>query len=206
MRYDANIERQSAKYFVDRGFRRARHGILLHDLDSATCAWVGLNRARYREGTDISPLIGVRNQLVERVVLECCGIPDDGVSPPTIAANVGYLLPSREFKSFLFDGSDADGDRLLEMCAEVFVAVEAYAQAHSSLEGLANSLVSFPTQPRDNVARRLPVIWHMLGESAKAETVMCAELERAAALGGEGADEYSGFCARVRARFQSKSE
>ncbi|MFI6360056.1 hypothetical protein ACIBJF_47645 [Streptomyces sp. NPDC050743] len=101
---------------ADAGWHKRAGDIYSLELGDGFHAWLGLNRASHHVPLKINPVVGLRYDPVERLLVELLGEPM-GFSA-TIAWPVGYLTPSR---SFLQLRVAAEGDA--ELVAEELVAL-----------------------------------------------------------------------------------
>jgi hypothetical protein len=106
-----------------RGWRkRGVKGVFTKELAPDTLGWIGLNSARegYRGAVAIGPAVGVRNQAVERLVARLSGATFHPFLPPTVVQQLGYLLPARGYKAWVFtdESFDSSADELVECVDE----------------------------------------------------------------------------------------
>lgn len=87
------------------GFRKRAGYVYTLDLAPGVLGLLGLNRAtqhRLPGELEINPVVGVRFQEVERLVAECRGERLHAYQPPTISSPLGYLMPEKRYKSWVF--------------------------------------------------------------------------------------------------------
>src|ERR1700690_3262959 len=79
---------------VAHGFERRKSGIFTIKMSADAIGWIGLNTAtRGQKGfLEINPVVGVRNQQIERLVAELTGEKFDEITPPTLCGNTGYMM------------------------------------------------------------------------------------------------------------------
>lgn len=86
-----------------------RKGISILPVNSDVYGWIGLNTAT-RQIPDtmlVNPVIGVRYNPIHKIIAEVEKIKDEKYFPPTIAANIGYLMPKNQYYELVFEkGSD----------------------------------------------------------------------------------------------------
>src|SRR5262249_52463542 len=94
---------------VDAGFRKRTGDIFTRDLGDHALGWVGLNRATYnnRGPLDVNPVIGVRDQEVERLLAELLGERFHPYLPPTVSTPLGYLMPIQWIVTWTFETLDS---------------------------------------------------------------------------------------------------
>jgi hypothetical protein len=91
------------------GFRKRAGLIFTVELAEDVLGRVGLNTAtKYTQKGEIqvSPILGVRHQTVERNVARLCDKKFHSYIPSTISAPLGYLMPERAWREWLFRPED----------------------------------------------------------------------------------------------------
>jgi hypothetical protein len=85
--------------------RVARAGILTWEITDDFIGWAGMNRASEGRGgaVDVSPVVGVRHGECERIVARLGDSRDDGVIPPTLSVQLGYVMPEADYRYWRFD-------------------------------------------------------------------------------------------------------
>jgi hypothetical protein len=107
------------------GFRKRAGDVLTLDLAPGVLGWLGLNRASQHRApgeVEINPVVGVRFQDVERLVAACRGDKFHPYQPPTISSPIGYLMPDKKYKGWLFGPGRSNDDT----AADVARAIDAY--------------------------------------------------------------------------------
>jgi hypothetical protein len=87
------------------GFRKRAGAVFTLDFTPDVVGWLGLNRAtrdRAPGEVEINPVVGVRFQSVERLVAECRKEKFHSYQPPTISSPLGYVMPQKQYKAWLF--------------------------------------------------------------------------------------------------------
>src|SRR6516165_8634490 len=81
------------------GFRKRKQGISSLPASEDVLGLVGLNKALARGLgiLEINPVVGVRNQRVEKLVAKLLGEPFDELNPFSAGANIGYLSPQSRY-------------------------------------------------------------------------------------------------------------
>jgi hypothetical protein len=186
---------------AQRGFRKRAGGIFTTELANGALGWVGLNSAsrHYPAGSvEINPVVGIRNQEVERVVAEVRGERFHEYVPPTLSTPLGYLFPEARYRSWIFGADDS-----LTAATEMVEAIADYGvpfmQRLSSLPELCRGLEKSSGLEHQLVYRR-PVARMLLGELVKAREVLDQSL---AALGDRrdpAAEELRRFGEALRER------
>lgn len=104
------------------GFKKRTGDVFTLDLAPGVLGWLGLNRATQHRGpgeVEVSPVVGVRFQEVERLVAECRGEALHAYQPPTISSPLGYLMPNKKYMAWLFTpgGSEEVSARMADAVA-----------------------------------------------------------------------------------------
>jgi hypothetical protein len=87
------------------GFRKRAGDVFTLETAPGVLGWLGLNRATQHRPpgeVEINPVVGVRFQDVERLVAECRGDNFHPYQPPTISSSLGYLMPEKKYKAWIF--------------------------------------------------------------------------------------------------------
>lgn len=131
------------------GLRQRTQDVFTRVLNAETLGWLGLNRAVHREdgALEINPMIGVRNQRLEKLVAELAGRRFHPYLPPSVAVNLGYLSRERRYVPYLFYEDDQVGEKAKALADAI--ASDGYAFMEASY-GLS---VKRPILPRNNIWR-----------------------------------------------------
>jgi hypothetical protein len=152
-------------------FVQAAPQIWTRPLDEPTLGWIGLNvgQNRVSNTVDISPLVGVRNQNVERIIANILGESDNGIIPVTVGVNVGYLEESNTFRSFTFGrGPSADAESSRAFLTTMQMAGIPYMQRLRHLTSLAEHLNGPRCRMSEDAAYRRPVVFRLGGKEEEA--------------------------------------
>jgi hypothetical protein len=144
---------------------------------------------------DINPVVGVRNQRVERLVAELREEPFNEVSPFT-GRNVGYLSPKKKYWPFLF----REGDVVEDMADQLLDSVKMYGlpfiTANIPLPSLLETMRRLG-EPQVRVYQ-VPVALHLLGKCAEAGTFVEEELANLGPRTDPAAELFRAFADRFR--------
>ena len=94
------------------GFKKRAGLVFTLDLAPAVLGWLGLNRATQHRApgeVEINPVVGVRFQEVEQVVAECRREKFHAYQPPTISSPLGYVMPEKCYKGWVFGRGGSEG-------------------------------------------------------------------------------------------------
>jgi hypothetical protein len=161
------------------GFRERAGEVYTIDVADEVLGWLGLNRAfRRGEGRyEINPIVGVRQQQVERAVAELLGESPHPDVPPTISIALGYLMPEQRYRAWLFDGHDLDA-----VATDLAAAIERYGlpfmHHYAPLDAIARGLERGLGHYRDYSH---PVALAIAGDADGAASVLATAVDR---LGG----------------------
>lgn len=124
------------------GFKKRGGDVFTLDVAPGVLGWLGLNRAtRHRAigEVEINPVVGVRFQEVERVVAECRGEKFHAYQPPTISSPLGYLMPEKKYRAWVFS-PDCEGDVATDMVGAIATHGIAYMRSAAELGELRRRL------------------------------------------------------------------
>lgn len=189
-----------ADQLTSSGWRRRVPDIFTIDLGSEVLGWIGLNRATHKTGGIllINPVVGVRNQKLEQLVAQFSGTRFHLYNPPTIAGNVGYLMPEDDFLQWAFS-SEHDAEALV---SELVQTIQDYGmpfiRANVDLEQLIDTMLharfGFPHQ----LKYRIPVAYMMLGRTIEARSEIDKNLAEYADAQYQAAVGYRNFAAALQ--------
>jgi hypothetical protein len=100
-----------AAHLVGAGFKKRAGQVFTIEVAPEVLGWLGLNRASKHHPTDVfevGPIVGVRFQDIERSVADLQGQKFHPYHPPTVCTPLGYVMPERRYRSWLFRPSGND--------------------------------------------------------------------------------------------------
>ncbi|SRR5258706_7079580 len=184
------------------GFHKRKAGILALQVSEEVLGTVGLNIATGR-GADIleiNPVIGVRNQRLERLVAELRGETFDELMPPTVAANLGYLSPENRYLPFIF----TEDDRIETLADELREAVKAHGLPFitkaANLAALVHEMQAGRIGIQFMLDYRIPAGLFLLGDRAKAQAFLAARLAETSSRNDPAAIRYKAFASKFSER------
>lgn len=192
---------------IELGFKKRAGDIFTIELEKDVLGWVGLNRATQNRSpgeVEINPVIGVRQQEIERVVAELRGEKFHAYLPPTVNIPLGYLFDDARYRAWSFTG-DADDGRAQEMVAAIATHGLAFMRSNMTLDAVCRSLDARTGFEHQLIYRR-PVALVLSGDSEQAEQILNESLM---ALGNRtdiAASEFKRFCEAFRAQFCSSQQ
>jgi hypothetical protein len=193
--------------FITEGFRKRKFGILSIPVSADVLGLVGLNTATHSRGRgviEINPVVGVRNQRVERLVAELKQKPFDEVSPFTTGVNVGYLSPASRYQTFVF----VEGESPEPIAEDLASAVQNYGipfvRSNIALPSLFETLRSRFSIP-EIAEYRIPVVLHLMGRDTEADAFLDDELSRIASRSDAAAELFRTFATSLRERILQSS-
>jgi len=167
--------------------------------------WIGLNTAtrHLKRALEVNPVVGVRQQRIERLVAELFGEVFDKLIPPTFAGNIGYLSPDHSYLSFTFSQSSLNqevGERLCE-------AVKAYGlpfmKSAANLRDLVSKMQTMKFGITDQLAEGIPVGLWLLGDAKQAAVFLEAKPATIDARSDPAALRYRKFAMKLNERLES---
>lgn len=141
-------------------------------------AWLGLNRAASRQSPDVevNPVVGVRHHGVESMVSVLLGEKPHGYVPPTLSISLGYVMPPRSYRPWVFTADtpvEAVADELVTAVTEHGVP---YMERHGTLAAIVQAMAD-GAGFREHNTLRLPVGYLLLGEVEKAKETLGASID-----------------------------
>ena len=188
------------------GFRKRAGNVFTLDLAPNVLGWLGLNQAtkhRAAGEVEINPVIGVRFQNVERLVAECRGEKFHAYQPPTISSPLGYLMPQKEYKAWVFTPESSE-----EMATDMAHAITAHGVAFmrtvvdlAELRRLLRDGFGFDHQ----LVYRRPAAALVAGEPEQARALVDESLAALGARTDLAAAEFRRFATSFRSRLPPRS-
>lgn len=185
------------------GFRPHEANIFTLPLASRLLGWVGLGKGVHRgDGSmDITPVVGLLHQDVERVVAACAHLPYHRYYPSTILTNAGLLTPEARAIWVVFyphESVEAPAARVSQPIRDYAIP---WMREHASLAAVYE-LLSTGQFPSSTMAKlKLPVIAWILGQEDVARHLLHNELKRISESRGPNAagalEVYGRFAAEL---------
>jgi hypothetical protein len=191
---------------TDAGWRKRAGDIYSLELGDGFHAWLGLNRASKHVPLKINPVVGLRYDPVERLLVEFLGKPMRFSA--TIARPIGYLTPSHGFLQ-LRVAAQVDAEPVAE---ELVALVNDYglpfARRHADPDSLTAAIAAGGNVPNPDRARLLlPALQFLQGRKEEARASVAAGLDHFPdSCAGPAAAEYHRFAAVFTARAERTSE
>jgi hypothetical protein len=183
------------------GFVKRKLDILTCPASSDTLGWLGLNKAK--RGPDVfelNPVIGVRNQTIERTLADIMGEEFDEIMPPTLAGNIGYLTPGNKYRAFLFargEPFEPIAEDLVSLVKQVGLP---YIQQYSALGPLVQEMLHAQYSISFQLNYRIPIGLFLLGRTAEAAEYLQRKLDMSASATDPAALRYRTFATTLLAR------
>lgn len=178
MSHEAKVE------LVAMGFRKRTGDVFTQDLGGEMLGRIGLIRATYnnRGPLDVTPAIGIRDQMVERRIAELLGEHFHPYNIATVSTAVGYLMPEQTYRMWRIAS-------LADVSAQVQAMVEAiedygipFMRANASRQELIRIMQRAPLY--EPYFYHLPAALYLEGRSSEA----AVELARVASWIGDRTD------------------
>jgi hypothetical protein len=182
------------------GWEERLKGVLTHQLESedGIAGWLGLAATPKAERgyVSVNPVVGVHDPEVERLVAEFQGKRYRPFADGTIGRPLGYLMPTKSFRTWRFDGkTTANGAE--ELAEAVTRYGLPYAEENADRRKLAETLERDDFV--DSRILRMPVLLLLLGEPKRALEYAHDAKRRFRSDPGPAAPAYSEFSDRLRA-------
>lgn len=184
------------------GFRRRAQGVVTLEVAEDVLGWLGMNRAIRNGILEVNPVVGVRHQRVERLLAELTGVRFHPWSPPTLSSHLGYQMPQRAYVPWMVRAVEDGPGVAAAMAAAVQDYGLPFIRANTSLAALATGVVEGSGMP-EQLSYRLPVVWHLLGDDARAEAALAQQLELLGEADDPAARDFRAFAEALRRRLRA---
>jgi hypothetical protein len=187
---------------VSTGFRKRDGDLFTYKLSDHALGWVGLNRSTYnnRGPLDVNPVIGVRDQEVERLLAECLGERFHPYLPPTVSRPLGYLMPAQWIVTWTFETLESVPEQARDMTEAIVTYGVPFMRDISSRDAL---IATMRRQPANAMFfDRLPVALWLEGATEEASAMVAQMMAKVWNRSDVWSERYrrfaSGFQTRMR--------
>jgi hypothetical protein len=154
-----------------------KNGVFIIKLEIDVLGWLGLNEAT-RYMYEINPVVGVRNEAVERLIAELRNRElSNKQIHPTVSTHLGYVMPI--FKTYrpwhFYDGKDF-AKKVKKMVNAINKYGRSFMEANISLESLVKAMEKH--EVRYHKAYRLPAVYYLMGKPKLAKDYILNELTK----------------------------
>ena len=189
--------------FQQTGWTRRKPDAFSLDLSGDIYGRVGLNKAvgRGKGILEINPIIGVGSHELEKFVMT---LLDQKFHPYAVAAigrNLGYLMPEKKYRPWLFREEDDCEALVADMVAAVQTFGRPFMQEHMELTDLYEAMRDSKFGgPHDQY--RIPAASVLLGRNVEAEAFLETKLKEIGNRNDMDAEWFRRFAARMREAFK----
>jgi hypothetical protein len=183
---------------VRAGFRKRADDNFTLDLDHRTQGSVALNRATYhnRGPLDVNPVIGIRDQEVERLLAELLGERFHPYWPSTVSRPLGYLTPAQWIVTWTFETLESVPMQAEDMTQAILTYGIPYMKESSSRDAFIETMRA---QPANEMFRyRLPLILWLEGSTEEASAMVDRRMAEVWNRADATAPHYRRFADRFR--------
>lgn len=199
--FTKQVEFQVCKRLAVEGFRNHKGGILFKEVAPEVLCWIGMNKADVTaSGFEVNLVVGVRHQMVERLLCELLDEPFDPVIPPTLTANIGYLSPADRYLALRFSRSDDVSATVEKLCSLVREVAIPFAVKLVHIPDLVHALQTARFGIPQQTAYRLPVSLMLDGATVQAEDCVRAKLKELGDATDPASARYKRFALKILAR------
>jgi len=186
-------------------FEKRKSGILTIKITDDVIGWIGLNKAtRGQRGfLEINPVLGVRNQQIEKLVAELTREKFDEFVPPTLSGNIGYMTPANKFRPYLFSENGTVEPIVEELVNDVCEYGLPFIRAHSDMVALVEGMCECRFAVKFMVAYRIPVSFFLLGRMDAASDCLNAELVKLGDQKDPATLRFKAFAADLAKRIEN---
>ena len=186
------------------GFKKRAGYLFTFDLAPDVLGSLGLNRAtrhRLPGEVEINPVVGVRFQAVERIVAQCRAEKFHPYLPPTISSPIGYLMPEKKYKGWVFTPGHLE-EVATDMAGAIALHGLAFMRSVVDLGALRHRLQDGLGFEHQRVYRR-PAAALVAGEIQQARALLDDGLVALGARTDAAAAEFRKFAEAFRSRLPS---
>lgn len=175
------------------GFEKAQTNVFTKVLSDGIISWVGLNKATRSGNLEINLVVGLRFKDVEKIVHDLLNEKDDGITPPTVAGNVGYVGDYEKYYAIIFSSDDD----ILQGVKELDIALKKWGvtffDENKNLVALSNLLSTARYLMPEQVAYRLPVVLNLIGRNKEASDFIESKIKAESVRVDPAAERYRKF-------------
>lgn len=203
------LHREAESALSPLGFRRRVPGLFTRELGPDRQGWIGLNMASHKvvPGTrELWPIVGLRDDEIERTVAELAGYPDHGYAPPTVSCPLRYLIPEDQRPDLsAWTWQVGRPDVLAGIATHLEQSGVPFMKHHCSRSALVEALErgEFGGPASQQAEYRLPVGWMLLGEEARARRALAAILASHQARTDGAAEDFRRFALRLEEQLEA---
>lgn len=180
------------------GFHKRAGEIFTVALADGVLGWLGLNHAsrhRPQGQVAINPVVGVRHQVVERLIATLRREPFHEYLPPTVSTPIGYVMPAHRYIDWEFGGQHATAAG-----AELITAVVDYGVPFMrSLISLPAILDAINQGLCHNPEYRLPAVLEVMGHHNDASVTLARAVNELGERHDAAAQQLRDFAAAFSA-------
>lgn len=175
------------------GFARCAPAIFARPLSKGFSGWIGLNHAKRGDFIEVNPVVGIRGHEIENAISVILREKLNPCVPPTISASLGYLMPEKSYRAWLFGGQDTEV-RVAELVTAIGLYAIPFMESSASLDAVIKLLTNWQFSHRESTQYRLPIAYTLRGNEKKAAEACREYLDANGPRTDLAAIEYRGFC------------
>ncbi len=175
-----NVFKVTQTRLASLGFKKGKRGILTIKMSDDAIGSIGLNKAtRCQTGfLEINPVVGVRNQTIERFVAELVAEECDELTPATLGGNIGYMMPANKYRPYVFSEDGSVETVVEELVKDVREYGLPFIRDHIDMAALIEGMVKCRFAVRFMVAYRIPAGLFLLRRMDAAKSYLNTELAK----------------------------
>ncbi|WP_124823685.1 hypothetical protein [Burkholderia stagnalis] len=174
------------------GFKKRSGEIFTLQLAEGFIGWLGLNRAKRPEGFELNPVVGVRCQALEDLLSTLLKERPHKYVPPTVAISLGYLMPERQYRSWILRE-----ETTTVVAADIVTTIVRYGfplmASACTLREMGGLLESPRFTSADHAAYRRPLIKWLLGDRKGALQTCASACQKLEARSDPAAEHFRQF-------------
>lgn len=183
------------------GFQtRLASGFSTIELTPGVLGFVGLNKAfeGYENAVAVNPVIGVSHGEIESMLVELRGGSQNGAIPSTASLPLGYVMPERRFREWVFEPEtiESQADDMVGAIRDYGIpAIRGLTELPDLVRRIEEGW-GFPHK----LAYRLPIAYLLAGHRDRALGVLERELHALGDRRDRAAEDYRTFAHAFRVR------
>lgn len=202
---EKDIKSSIKPVFEELGFLKKKTGIFVKTVSADVLGTIGLNIATGRGSgiIEINPVIGIRNQCIERLLAEILGEPFDELIPATLAGNVGYLSHENTYRPYIFTNKESIDAIVNEMRDAVKDFGLPFMQKASNLSDLVELMRTVRFGIPFVIEYRIPVGLLLLGKKIEAKEIIDKKMSEITSKHDPASLRYKKFSAQLLKRIMT---
>lgn len=175
------------------------NNVFMSELADGIYGWVSLNTITQKTNNvlAINPLIGNRNEKIEKIVIELTDNKLDKGITPTIMVNIGYLKPVKDYRTYNIKKTNDIPIVMKKLVNDIVKYGIKFINDNISLEKLSKTMSSSGYGWPQLIMYRLPICYFLLGNKHLSEKAINDELKKLSNRDDIAAQDYRKFSQKL---------